>query len=430
MKKTELLLDVIGEAKDEYLQEIDSRMERVRHRRMWKRGILAACLILIFGVAVQFGVVFGGGFGANCSYGPQGISAGGYFYYELPGDGFFRYSIEDDDEVSADDLNSPSIKEESTRLTGGCIIDRMKNTWYSFTANDYGFYYTKGNWIYRIRHGETKSEKLYRYEGRVSVPYMFPAGANDIAVEVGYEGENVGLHNELFIIDGITGDRKTTIIDEYINEEEIDAIRGVLTSQEPGTDDYNKASDQLNSHTPAFAQKVTYTVGDRTLELILKEGTNLFDYAYRLTENGKELTEFDVEPYDVRTVGDSLSFAIGRDGNGVRDYDRDSLIVRPDGTQYRVFASAQCGRDYCLNYTQGYVVTEGGGEQTISATRLSDGKRFYLKWDTPTQWFYGICSDGKYLWATFGDRIACYRIEYQNDIPSSLTLLNDDITHQ
>ena len=203
-----------------------------------------------------------------------------------------------------------------------------------------------------------------------------------------------------------------------------------MTSQEPGTDDYNKASDQLNSHTPAFAQKVTYTVGDRTLELILKEGTNLFDYAYRLTENGKELTEFDVEPYDVRTVGDSLSFAIGRDGNGVRDYDRDSLIVRPDGTQYRVFASAQCGRDYCLNYTQGYVVTEGGGEKTISATRLSDGERFYLKWDTPTQWFNDIYSDGKYLWATFHDRIACYRIEYQNDIPSSLTLLNDDITHQ
>ena len=115
MKKTELLLDVIGEAKDEYLQEIDSRMERVRHRRMWKRGILAACLILIVGVAVQFGVVFGGGFGANCSYGPQGISAGGYFYYELPGDGFFRYSIEDDDEVSADDLNSPSIKDPPDR---------------------------------------------------------------------------------------------------------------------------------------------------------------------------------------------------------------------------------------------------------------------------------------------------------------------------
>ena len=78
MKRNELLLDVIGEVKDEYLQEIDSRIKRVRRGRRWKRALLAACLILIAGIVVQFAVMLGGGLGSRSGgFSAEGSVAGG-----------------------------------------------------------------------------------------------------------------------------------------------------------------------------------------------------------------------------------------------------------------------------------------------------------------------------------------------------------------
>lgn len=415
MKRNELLLDVIGEVKDEYLQEIDSRMKRVRRRRMWKRGLLAACVLLIVGVVVQFAVLFigiPGARGGNPS--PEGIAAGGYYYHKTSEGDVFRYSPE----------------EGSVRLIKGCILDRWKNTGYPTTANDYGFYYSKGDWIYRIKHGETKSEKLYRYEVKVGNIYLYPAGASDIAVEVHYDDKNVGLHNELFIIDGITGDRKVTIIDEYVNQEEIGAIRNVLRKEEPGSDAYNQSFDQLNKHTPAFATEITYTVGNRTLKLALEEGKDWFDYTYRLTENGKSLYNGYVEPYDVRTVGDSLVFTVGRGGNNLGKDLNGYVIVSPDGTNRVVNVPSVPGNEKFF-----FTVKDMDDGQTILAVRVSDNEKFTLNWDRPEEnnvWY--IYSDGTYLWTMGyngekGDYLpSCYRIEYENGIPTALTLIDDDIT--
>ena len=417
MKKNELLLDVIGEAREEYLAELDRRTDRVRSRRRWLRGsLIAASVILVVSIVMQFAVVFFQEGGARGAYFPRGIAAGGYFYYEAPGEGFFRSEPE----------------KETVQLVKGNLFDRWFNRWYSFTANDYGFYYTKGNWVYRIKHGETQSEKLYRYDGKTTLPYMYPAGANDIAIEANYEGAgDVGLRNELFILDGVTGEVKTMIVsDNTITQPQTDEIRRILRTKEPGDPEYDEAFDRLTQRQIDFAQSVTYTVGDRTLELVLEEGNDWFDYAYRLTENGKWLGEYYVEPYDVRTAGDSLIFGIGRDGLGVSDEYRRLLVVRSDGSLYELHASTQGNRDYCFSYEQWY-----GGEDSyyekdvhiIRAVRITDDGKIELSWDAPDEWIGDLDSDGKYIWLNYFERIACYRIEYRDGEPAALTLIDENI---
>lgn len=410
MTKPELLLDAIGEVQDKYLEELDTHIANKSRKKRRNGLMIAACLCLVVGTVIfgWYRLAFGGG---SCNYTTDGIAAGGYFYYEVPGNGFFRYTPE----------------EGSVRLTHAGLADHMSGAWYSFTANDYGFYYTKDNWIYRIRHGETASEKIYHYEGKVSCPYMYPAGATDIAVYAAYEGGNTGFHNELFIIDGVTGERKTTIIDDNIRQEELDALPDVMSSE------YDEAADALFSRPPIFADKVTYTVGNRTLELILEEGNSVFDYAYRLTENGKQLTEQYVEPYDVRTVGDGLAFVIGSDGSDIGYGAADYLIVYPDGTQQKLHPdpmgdSTLGDKNFCFTCVQWY----GDGVKdmhTISAKRIRNVDIFELKWDSPDEWVNTLYSDDEYLWLTYFDRIACYKIEYSGEVPTELTLIDSDITN-
>ena len=403
MTKPELLLDVIGEAQDDYLEELDAHIVKVKRRRKQRKVLLvAACLCLVV-CTVVFGLYhFPFGISGSSNYTSEGIAAGGYFYYEVPGDGFFRYTPEDG----------------SVCLMKGSLFDRWFNRWYSFTANDYGFYYTKDDWIYRVRHGETASEKLYHYEAKVSTPYMYPAGENDIAVEVHYDSQNAGLHNELFIVDGITSERKTTIIDNNVMQEEIDALPDVMSSE------YDDASYKLLSQPSDFAEKVTYTVGERTLELVLEKGNDWDDYTYRLTENGKQLYNGYVEPYDVRTAGDSLVFTVGRDGSSIGKDLNGYVIVDPDGTNHVVNVPSVPG-DERFFYTR----KDNDDEQSIIAVRVSDNEKTKLKWDVSEDNIaWEIESDGEYIWATGYDRISCYRIEYQNNIPISLTLIDDDIT--
>lgn len=417
MTRPELLLDVIGEAQDAYLEELDNRIAEVKKKRKRLRApLIAACLCLVL-----FTGLFGtwsyltGGTGGRCNYAPDGIAAGGYFYYEVPGNGIYRYT--------------PG--EGSVRLTRSSMKDRLLGEWYVYTANDYGFYYAKGNWIYRIKHGETASEKLWHFEEKASNLYLYPAGANDIAAQVFYEGVEVGFFNELFIIDGITGERKTTIIDDRMSKEEIEPLRAVLKKEEPGSSAYEKAFDALLDRPIHFAPRVTYTVGDRTLELVLEEGKDWYDYAYRLTENGERLTEEYIEPYDVRAIGDSLAFVIGRDGSGIGYDVSNILIVHPDGRQQKVRFdpmgdSTLGGREYCFTCLQWY----GDGEKdahTVSAIRINNVETFELKWDAPDDWIDGLYSDDEYLWLTTYDRIACYRIVYENGVPTELVLYDDNI---
>ena len=408
MKRNELLLDVIGEVKDEYLQEIDSRIKRVRHRRMWKRGLLAACVILIAGIAVQFAVMFGGGLGSRGGgFSAEGLVAGGYYFHQTRDGDVFRYTPE----------------EGSDRLLKSSILDRWKDIRYPITANDYGFYYSKGDWIYRIKHGETKSEKLYHHESKPNYLYLYPAGANDIALRVSYNRADVMTHDELLIIDGITGECKTVIMEQGIPAQAYDSL---------SIDDRNFYAEQealLVSHT-VYADTVTYTVGDRTLELVYQEGKEWYDYTYRLTENGRTLFNGYVEPYDVRTVGDSLVFTVGRGGNNLGKDLNGYVIVSPDGSNHVVNVPSVPGNEQFF-----FTVKDMDDRQDILAVRVSDNEKFKLKWDRTEEdnvWY--IHSDGSYLWAIgftgmkYDFVTSCYRIEYENGIPTALTLIDDDIT--
>lgn len=407
MKRNELLLDVIGEVKDEYLQEIHNRIKRVRRGRRWKRGLVAACMLLLVGVVVQFAVLFigvPGARGGNPS--PEGIAAGGYYYYKTGEGDVFRYSPE----------------EGSVRLIKGCILDRWKNTGVPTTANDYGFYYSKDDWIYRIKHGETKSEKIYHCESDPKYPSLYPSGANDIALRMSYNRADMISHEEVLIIDGITGECKTIVMEQndpyYEPKYSLDDSRFIDEREEQ------------RSISTVYADTVTYTVGDRTLELVYQEGKEWFDYTYRLTESGKALFNGYVEPYDVRTVGDSLVFTVGRGGNNLGKDLNGYVIVSPDGTDRVVNVPSVPGNEKFF-----FTLKDTEDGENIFAVRVSDNEKFKLNWDRPEEnnvWY--IHSDGAYLWTMGyngekGDYlISCYRIEYENGIPTALTLIDDDIT--
>lgn len=408
MKRNELLLDVIGEVKDEYLQEIDTRIKRVRHRRRWKRGLLAACVILIAGIVIQFAVLFSGGLGSRGGgFSPEGFVAGGYYFHKTSDGDVFRYTPE----------------EGAVRLMNSSILDRWKDTWYPTTANDYGFYYSKGDWIYRIKCGETKAEKFYHYESKPNALSLYPAGANDIAVRVSYNRADVITHEELLIIDGITGESKTVIMEQMIPAQAYES----LPLDESRL--YAEQDAMIRRHT-VYADTVTYTVGDRTLKLVYKEGKEWYDYSYSLTENGKTLYNGYVEPYDVRTVGDSLVFTVGRGGNNIDKDLNGYVIVSPDGTDHVVNVPSVPGNEKFF-----FTIKDMDAGQNIFAVRVSDNEKFKLKWDRPEQNnVLNIHSDGSYIWAMGFDgmkgdyRTSCYRIEYGNGIPTSLTLIDDDIT--
>lgn len=407
MKRNELLLDVIGEVKDEYLQEIDSRMKRVRRGRRWKRGLVAACMLLLVGVVVQFAVLFGGGLGSRGGgFSAEGLVAGGYYFHQTRDGDVFRYTPE----------------EGAIRLLKGGVFDRWKSTRYSITANDYGFYYSKGDWIYRIKNGETKSEKLYHYESKPQYPSLYPAGANDIAVRVTYNRADVITHDEVLIIDGITGECKTVVM-----EQDDPYYESNYPLDDPGFIDEREEQRSMNT---VYADTVTYTVGDRTLELVYQEGKEWYDYAYRLTENGKPLYNGYVEPYDVRTVGVSLVFTVGRGGNNFGKDLNGYVIVSPDGTNRVVNVPSVPGNEQFF-----FTLKDTDDGQDVLAVRVSDNEKFKLKRDSSVyDIIRDISSDGTYIWASGynGDNgdfaVLCYRIEYENGIPTSLTLIDDDIT--
>lgn len=407
MKRNELLLDVIGEVKDEYLQEIDSRIKRVHRGRRWKRGLVAACMLLLVGVVVQFAVLFGGGLGSRGGgFSAEGLVAGGYYFHQTRDGDVFRYTPE----------------EGAVRLLKGGVFDRWKSTRYSITANDYGFYYSKGDWIYRIKNGETKSEKLYHYESKPQYPSLYPAGANDIAVRVTYNRADVITHDEVLIIDGITGECKTVVM-----EQDDPYYESNYPLDDPGFIDEREEQRSMNT---VYADTVTYTVGDRTLELVYQEGKEWYDYAYRLTENGKPLYNGYVEPYDVRTVGDSLVFTVGRGGNNFGKDLNGYVIVSPDGSNHVVNVPSVPGNEQFF-----FTLKDTDDGQDVLAVRVSDNEKFKLKWDRTEEdnvWY--IHSDGSYLWAMGFNGMkddfvtSCYRIEYENGIPTALTLIDDDIT--
>ena len=405
MKRNELLLDVIGEVKDEYLQEIDSRIKRVRRGRRWKRGLVAACMLLLVGVVVQFAVLFGGGLGSRGGgFSAEGLVAGGYYFHQTRDGDVFRYTPE----------------EGAVRLLKGGVFDRWKSTRYSITANDYGFYYSKGDWIYRIKNGETKSEKLYHYESKPQYPSLYPAGANDIAVRVTYNRSDVITHDEVLIIDGITGECKTVVM-----EQDDPYYESNYPLDDPGFIDEREEQRSMNT---VYADTVTYTVGDRTLELVYQEGKEWYDYAYRLTENGKPLYNGYVEPYDVRTVGDSLVFTVGRGGNNLGKDLNGYVIVSPDGTNRVVNVPSVPGNEQFF-----FTLKDTDDGQDVLAVRVSDNEKFKLKRDSSVyDIIRDISSDGTYIWASYNGAngkfaVFCYRIEYENGIPTALTLIDDDI---
>lgn len=391
MTKAELLLDVIGEAQDYYVEELDEWLTSPKKRRRWIKPLVAAACVVLVSVTAVFGVRFFLSFGSNCGgFATEGICAGGYFYYEVQDDGIYRYTPE----------------KGAKRIVGNrSFWNIWNNSWYQFTANDDALYYAKGDTIYRIAHDSTKSEILYRAEGTAEIGELYPAGAHDITAYI-YDN-NARVFEKKIIIDGATGEIKSA------------------------------------------ADKISYTVGDYTYDII-RENDGLEGYSYGLYRNGIRLLDQNdhVEPLNVQPSGDCLILTLGRNGQGFITSPSRFLIIRPDGTMRKVFSGYRFDPQGNGSYFY-YLANTGDDEGSIIAIDADDDAQTVLitpeelrQYDILTSdvlndddyedmlWVYELYSDGEYLYLSNGyDKIMCFSIVYDNGVPKRIELVDDNITN-
>ncbi len=236
MTNAELLLDVIGEVDDEYILDVENRISMIRKRRKTTFSSLAAVFVVAFSViifTITSGYIpklgntasneaaqesdqlvmtetyntsdnfnKGGSYESDEEYsygnssltdsqvgggnhGITGIAIDDYFYFQVPEDGIYRYTVNSNCEKLVDTSESKE--------------------WYDLIANDNGLYITTGkDAIFRFSHDSNVSTTL------IELPfkdiYIYTYSEKDILVKT-EPGENQ------FVVDGITGDEKK----DYLN---------------------------------------------------------------------------------------------------------------------------------------------------------------------------------------------------------------------
>lgn len=419
MTKAELLLDVIGEAQDEYIEELDKSLEAGRSKKRFIMPLAAAACIILVSAAVLFSVHFfplGSG-GGRCNYGTECITAGGYLYYETQ-DGIYRYSPESG----------------RTLILGGFFRD----DWYPFTANDYAFYYSKGDTIYKVTHGSAESVVLYKADGRVNDILLYPAGDKDIAAQINYNTGGYDLIESCVIIDGETGEAKTTAESFEITEEQFDSL-------DPDSSDFYKRQNELFDNASAYAGKISYTVGEYRYDIV-KEDNGLSGYSYGLYRDGvRLLDEYDfVEPLPAYPVRDSLVLVPGRNGASTYQMPSRFVLIKPDGTVRKVYSGYSMPPQGSGEYL--YYINDDGSicaidadddSQTVLITAdemcgaICTEEQKSIIAETGERYFiYDLYSDGEYIYLceSFDSIIACMRIEYdESGKPDRLITADNNI---
>ena len=236
MTNAELLLDVIGEIDDEYITDVERRISIVRKRRKATWSSMAAVFVVAFSVLIftitsgyipkldnvasntilndeekytmtesdnksngsnkdswdessdehlfgEYGSISDNSNTGSGAHGMYGVAFEGYFYFEVPSDGIYRYETK-----------------------GNCekLVDTTDGEWLYFIVNKNGLYYTNGKKaIYRIAHDSNTSTKLAGLSFAYNIINTY--GKNDICV--------LTNSDKRIIVDGITGEEKS----EYLS---------------------------------------------------------------------------------------------------------------------------------------------------------------------------------------------------------------------
>ena len=441
MTNKELLLDVIGEIDDKYIEDVDSRIKSTKKRHTLTYISLAAVfVILVVSIAPLFSlnpqtsipddsyINFGettdtdnpsenktsgsddyyggyvGNFGGCANYGMVGVANGEYFYFEIPDDGIYRYTVS----------NGYSEK----------IVDmKLSDEWIDFVVNDYALYYLQDDTtIHRIIHSSDTAEKFYTNDKIDSVT-IEPYTSTDIKVFIMYDNF---LSSKEVVVDGITGEEKDILYSYDTNK--YDEIYNRLAQEHPDFPSRSIDDMVLDELLSSLTDVITHQLGDRTLTLTLDDNGGFI-----LSENGKILEDKPKISGEcpVKATKDYMIFSLGFGGTNI-DPTYHYYIARANGEDTRVissFAHSPQGNssffyyiDRNGNLTCHDVVTS---EKTIL---MSDSNLVY----------YDLYADGDYIYICRYSKEknakklkappVCYKVEYDsNGKPYYLRLIDNNI---
>ncbi len=410
MKKADLILNAVGDTDSKYLSEVDQFLQRQKKKRYGAIAGIAAMLVLA--TVISFAVKLYHPWGGNAHYGIDGAVGGGYFYFEFPHDGIYRYT--------------PGKASEK-------ILDIKGRPWYDFVVNDDALFYTRweNSWdydktIYRVPHGLDTVEVLFYDDDAKSVNLPSRAAGDDLFVVLDYDNDTQGFGYRDVIIDGQTGEIKNEVSSFFIIEDHA-LSESMMYSDIDIDEQYQMTHKESSSDDP----RISYTVGDRTIIAERNDGGT-----YDLLENGEKIYE-SWDPIPQKMLGSSLVFSGGVTDEPTAD-SPDSLpkfhylIVRPDGTRDSISlenVGELQGNDtyiFYIDYDDDLIVYD---------TRTSESKVLMHREELS---FFDVYSDGKYIYLSrYNDEsslkdldhpMTCYQIQYDSDgKPQSLKLIDNDI---
>lgn len=454
MTNVEKLLNALSEIDDRYILEVDKRISAVKTRRRATFTSIAAVFVAIIMVAVfiansghipstknnidnilstenefvyntenQTGATHQYDFddiddtddadhkggSAGCSRGFTAVATNNMLYFEIPYDGIYRYTIG-----------------EKTEL----LVKEKSDSRCQYIVNDIGLYYSLDEKsIYTIPHNSNKP-KLF-FENNNHLIHMRVYNSTDLLLEINYSAD-VFVHDKSIIVDGKTGDIKTTV---YESKSRYD---GKLEDEliEQGYS-YEEAVNKAFTLDEYFADEIIYTLGNRTLTATPTSDRNSFGFCtYTLSENNNQLLQVDEILHEVSPElvnKDCIIFKIGE--HDIKDHlpAYDYYIARANGEDSKLKLSyaipAQGNSDYL------YYIDYFDYDDNIMYTDARTGECGTLMHQKDIS-YNNLYSDGKYIYIEKEDysdsktkyTIECYEIVFdENGVPSDLKLIDKNI---
>ncbi len=397
MTNAEKLLDVIGDVQDEYIKDVPKRISAIRNRKIIKWTSIAAVFTLIIG---SFSYLLGSINWGNAGLGVTGQCAGGYFYYQIPNDGIYRYTP----------------KGESEQLIKTKFSQRYD---YSFVVNDTGLFYSKGdNAVYKIPHNSDEATLFYEAP-KLNELELSTHTSTDIMVLLNYYSiNNFDYCFKEIVVDGVSG-KQNEILHEYRDTFDSQLYNEYIEKGYSDDDAYNKA----NTSKEFDADEIEYKLGNRTLV-----AKNVEDgIIYTLEENGSTLLKEEDILWEQpeKATEDYIIFKIGESYDEVGFCFADYYIARANGKDSRITSSKAIpvqGDDDYLYYID--------YDDNIMCVDTRSGEEHILMYQKDLS-YKTMFSDGKYIYTADYDNetpAQCYEILFDENLkPYDLHLIDDDI---
>lgn len=383
MTNKELLLDVLSDVQDEYIEDVTKRISAVKTRRYTAWTSIAAVFVLLCGSLTfmlnQMSV-------GRAAWSFQADSVNEYKYYEIPDDGIYRYKQ----------------GEKPTR-----IVKIKEDSFYEFIVNEHALYYTTDNkTVYKVPH-ESDEPQVFFEDADVNWLYIYAHTMNDIKLSLDYydgiDQLNGYLKIKEVILDGVTGKEKCVTYEyvSYTNFELVDEYLDQNYSDE-------QAMEKATTDSTYYAKKIIYETRNRTLNAKLNN-----DNTYALTENGKVLFEFS-DNYSLtpeKATSEYVIFKIGEyydsDGFGsfdyyiLRDNGEDSIVTSTEASEVEGDADFL----YYIDYDDNLMCVDTKNNETYTLFHQKDLS------------FKDLFSDGEYI---------CISEYDGNDAPDNYKIIFDE----